>query len=233
MKYIKSALLAIGITVMATAVYAGSGQESQGGPPGQPQEGMGRGGWQGGMGRQMPTFADMDKNKDGKISKSEWTLPPQMFDRIDENHDGFIDQDEWNRFRSRMGGGGRMTDMLMKLLDANNDGKVTREEFAGLLKVFDALDTNHDGVLTKEEMGRFFQVMNEVAAQRTGGVDVDSLFAKYDKNKDGKLTPEELGNDKLFKAMDLNHDGVVTRDEAEQVLKQLAAKSREKKPETN
>jgi Ca2+-binding EF-hand superfamily protein len=230
MKSMKSALMVFCLILIPAAVY---GQE--GPPAGPPQEGPGGGGWQGGgMGRQMPSFADLDKNKDGKISKSEWTLPPQLFDRIDENHDGFIDQDEWNRFRSRAGGGaGRMTDLLMKLLDTNGDGKITREEFAGILKLFDALDENHDGVLTKEEMGKFFQVMNTVAAQATGGVDVDTLFNKYDKNKDGKLTAEELGNDRLFKAMDLNHDGVVTREEAEQVLKQLAAKAKEKKPESN
>src|SRR5262249_27223932 len=55
-------------------------------PPG------GFGGGQRMMQFQMPTFADLDKNKDKKISKDEFPsqFPPQLFDRIDTNHDGSI-----------------------------------------------------------------------------------------------------------------------------------------------
>ena len=47
-------------------------------------------------------------------------------------------------------------------MDANKDGKVTREEFLAALppesrsvgaRVFDARDANKDGVITREEMG--------------------------------------------------------------------------------
>ena len=36
----------------------------------------------------------MDKNKDGKISKDEYTGPAPLFDRLDRNSDGFISSDE-------------------------------------------------------------------------------------------------------------------------------------------
>ena len=56
---------------------------------------------------QMPSFAELDKNKDKKLSRDE--MPPQIsaqaFDRVDTNHDGFIDEEEWNAMRSRFGGG--------------------------------------------------------------------------------------------------------------------------------
>src|ERR1700730_13465197 len=57
---------------------------------------------------QMPSFAELDKNKDGKISRDEFPsqFPAQMFDRIDTHHDGFIDGTEWNAMRTRFGGGG-------------------------------------------------------------------------------------------------------------------------------
>lgn len=71
----------------------------QGNRPGQP----------GGQ-RRFPTFADMDKNDDGKISKEE--TPERMrarFDQMDGNGDGFLDKNEQaqiiKRFRERLQGG--------------------------------------------------------------------------------------------------------------------------------
>jgi Ca2+-binding EF-hand superfamily protein len=183
--------------------------------------------------RPQMNFDDLDKDKDGKISKSEWQGPPQFFDRMDANHDGFIDKQEWEAWRSRAAGGGagpgRITDSVLKYLDTNHDGKVSRDEFAKITQIFDALDKNHDGALTAEELGGFYQAVGQAPTQATGGVDVDSFFAKYDKNKDGKITPDELDNEKLFKVLDLNHDGVITREEADQALRDLAARAKQKK----
>ena len=71
--------------------------------------------------------------------------------------------------------------------------------------------------------------MNEVQTQATGGVDAGNLFTKYDKNKDGKLTADEMTEERTFKALDLNKDGSVTREEADQALKQMAERSKQKK----
>lgn len=201
-------------------------------PQGPPPGGFGPGG--GGMRSQMPQFADLDKNKDKKISHDEWQGPPQFFDRLDTNKDGFIDETEWNAMRQRMGGGGgpRFGESLAKLLDADKDGKISRDEFAKLLTLFDLLDANHDGSLTQEEMNGFFRAVNDAQTQAqnqtTGGVDVNSLFANFDKNKDGKLTADEVANERLFKRLDANKDGVVTREEAEQGIKQIAEEQRAK-----
>ena len=47
---------------------------------------------------QMPNFAELDKNKDKKISRDEMPsqFPPQIFDRWDTNKDGFVDEEEFN-----------------------------------------------------------------------------------------------------------------------------------------
>jgi len=186
----------------------------------------------GGMRFQMPSFSDMDKNKDKKLARDEFPsqIPSQVFDRLDENKDGFVDEEEWGRGRSRMGGGGqRFGEALTKFMDSNADAKVSREEFAKITQIFDALDKDKSGDLSQEELGRFFQAVGEVQAQATGGVEVNNLFEKYDKNRDGKITAEELGNERTFSALDLSKDGSVTREEAEQALKQLASRSRQQK----
>ena len=192
---------------------------------------------------QMPSFADLDKNKDKKISKDEFPgqFPPQMFDRVDANHDGFIDEEEWKAMTAQFSGGGRgggdrmmaggprAGESLTKLMDANADGKVSREEFAKILSLFDLLDKDHNGELSQDELNGFFRAVNEAQAQATGGVEVNNLFEKYDKNKDGKITAEEIGNERIFKSLDLNKDGEVTRAEADTALKQLKKASEAKK----
>ena len=41
---------------------------------------------------------------------------------------------------------------LLKLLDANHDGKITKDEIARITEVFDKLDANHDGALDPFEL---------------------------------------------------------------------------------
>ena len=47
-------------------------------------------------------------------------------------------------------------------------------------------------------------------------------FKKFDKNGDGKLTPDEVPSPALFEKLDLNKDGSVTEDEARQALRGAA-----------
>lgn len=183
---------------------------------------------------QMPNFADLDKNKDKKISRDEMPsqMPPQIFDRWDTNKDGFVDEEEFNAIRTRFGGAGggpRFGETLSKFLDANHDGHISRDEFAKLISLFDALDQDHNSELSQEELNGFFRAVNEVQTQATGGVDAGNLFTKFDKNKDGKITADEMTEERTFKALDLNKDGSVTREEAEQALKQMAERSKQKK----
>lgn len=226
---------------LAVIVGGASAASAQDHPPPPPEF---SGGGQRMMQFQMPTFADLDKNKDKKISKDEMPaqFPPQMFDRVDTNHDGSVDEEEWKTLTANFGGGGRggggermmvagprAGESLSKLLDGNTDSKVSREEFAKIVSLFDALDKDHNGELTTEELNGFFRTVNEVQAEATGGVEVNNLFEKYDKNKDGKITAEEFGNERLFKSMDLNKDGEVNRPEADTALKQMKKASDAKK----
>ena len=99
--------------------------------------------------------------------------PNAAFDRIDANRDGSISRDEFARAREvriekrvvvkgdgqpgamhgmRHGGGGMAVGAMIKLADANRDGRVTlAEATTGALRHFDMMDANRDGQLTPQE----------------------------------------------------------------------------------
>src|SRR5438477_5375933 len=51
---------------------------------------------------------------------------------------------------------------------------------------------------------------------------LDERFRQFDKNGDGKLTPDELPAE-WMQRLDLNHDGVVTREEAREAFEKSPA----------
>jgi Ca2+-binding EF-hand superfamily protein len=87
----------------------------------------------------------MDKNGDGKVSRSEYLGPIEMFDRLDTNADGQIDKDEAAKAATAMYQ--RLTGM-----DKNGDGKLSLDEFQGPPARFKQLDANGDGFVTFEEI---------------------------------------------------------------------------------
>lgn len=127
----------------------------------------------------------MDTNKDGKISKDEARGPlAENFDKIDTNKDGFIDREELRivverRMKERAAADKpRRSDTPPKLreppmsavptpefdaLDANADGRLTREEVKGtpLAEHFDEIDTNKDGKIDPKEFATYKKKLAE------------------------------------------------------------------------
>jgi Ca2+-binding EF-hand superfamily protein len=107
-------------------------------------------------------FARMDTNADGTISADEFAAAQkEIFVKMDTNGDGKLSIDEMKvatEKHERMMGksGGHETVSVtekMKVMDLNDDGYVSEDEFVAASKViFDKMDTNHDGTLTKEEL---------------------------------------------------------------------------------
>jgi Ca2+-binding EF-hand superfamily protein len=103
-------------------------------------------------------FAQLDTNKDGKISKDEMNA---FFDRVDTNKDGVLSQDELAAARTQFA-------QHRPRIDANGDGSVSRDEAKAsprLSQNFDAIDTNKDGSLSREEMQSWHRAQRSAAAQ--------------------------------------------------------------------
>jgi Ca2+-binding EF-hand superfamily protein len=106
-------------------------------------------------------LAQMDTNKDGKISKAEAKGQiAENFDRLDTNKDGFLDRVELRQMAMRFlenqgrgGPGGRPSGPDFDALDRDADGRLTREELKGTpyYDKFDEIDTNKDGQIDRKE----------------------------------------------------------------------------------
>jgi Ca2+-binding EF-hand superfamily protein len=108
---------------------------------------------------------------------------------------------------------------LLRLMDKDHNGKVSRAEFDSFMnKQFDSLDVNHDGELDQGELDRLH--WNYLSTQ---------LLPLMDKNKNGKVSRPEFMSfmNQEFDRLDTNHDGLLDVDElAEMHLKYAHATAR-------
>ena len=134
------------------------------------------------------------------------------------------------------------SDPLFAILDADGDGVISAKELKNAIKVLKELDTNKDGMITWEEVlaaGKGNPIASAAgvgvvdqpagaasAAAGVMGVEQSPMFKRfmsYDKNGDGKLTPDELPREAvvLLKDADLNHDGAIDARELAIAIRQM------------
>jgi len=109
-------------------------------------------------------FDAMDADKDGVLAPGEMAAmrPPRP---ADAPAAGGPEGGPPPRGGHQGGPGG----MMMRMMDANGDGKITRDEFvAGQLRRFDQMDENHDGMATREERANFFEDLRARMMMRGG-----------------------------------------------------------------
>jgi hypothetical protein len=94
---------------------------------------------------------------------------------------------------------------LAEHMDADHDGVVTPEEFAGPRALFDRLDRDGDGRLTADD----FDWSDESPYWKQAGV-ATRLLRRADADNDGKLTAEEW--QALFKEASKGKDGLSADD---------------------
>jgi Ca2+-binding EF-hand superfamily protein len=111
---------------------------------------------------------------------------------------------------------------ILRALDTDHDGTLSREEIVAAPKSLLTLDKNGDGVLTPEEVQP--QQRDRPAEGASGPTpnDLAQQLMAFDKNRDGVLTPDELPAryQNLFVRADTDHDGKLTPAE----LRAVAAK---------
>lgn len=101
---------------------------------------------------------------------------------------------------------------MFEKFDTNKDGKLSKDEVrAGVDKAFAEADTDKDGSISREEMRAHHKAMHAQMQERWRAYDKDGDgalsraevdaagmkmlsrdFDKFDKNKDRKLTPDEI-----------------------------------------
>ena len=169
----------------------------------------------------------LDLDKDGKLSRAEFKGSRIVFASVDADHDGYISKAEATR--AYLAFVGRMAieekAQAFKAMDKNKDGKLSDTEFSGPKSLFSAIDANHDGFVTRAEAAKAFEDHVHVAMVVAG-------LKAMDKNKDGKLTPEEFtGSIAEFLKLDVDKDGVITKGDVTKVITTaIAAKAKTPAP---
>jgi len=184
-------------------------------PPAPPEDGQrgpgverghDRGGPGGPRGPRPPKFEELDLDGDGKLSPTEAAeIPPvehEGFAKFDKDGDGYLTREELPR-PPRRGPGGPGGD------GPGPDGDGPHGDGPGGPRGprgprVEHFDTDGDGKLSPEEAAELRPVE-------------DQGFAKFDKNKDGYLTQDEMPRPPRFEDHDKDGDGKLSPAEAAEI----------------
>ena len=166
----------------------------------------------GGSGKKFMQLFDADK--DGKVTQDELAKSSaERFMKMDLDGNNTFNFEEFTQYvKSRKK---ERRQIKFKKMDSNSDGKIGQKEYlenkkARVTRKFDRLDINGDGTISRDE---FLDAKIDRAARR---------FKRMDKDRDGSISPSEFvarkyrrkSGERIFKKLDGNGDGTVTRDES-------------------
>ena len=124
---------------------------------------------------------------------------------------------------------GSHSDMMVKMMDANQDGKITSDEHqAGAKKMFERMDVNKDGQVSESEMSEHHrEMMNKHHGKGMKEMSSAQKIRTVDTNEDGLLTAQEhaVASKHMFGKMDRDQDGVLTAAEIDAGHKKMMSSS--------
>jgi Ca2+-binding EF-hand superfamily protein len=129
-------------------------------------------------GHDGPCLQELDKNKDGAVSKKEFqAFHADRFKEMDANKDGKLSEEEMDagmgmKHRPMKDLGQDPFDRRFDEVDINHDGGLSKDEaeigMPMLFKRYDEIDANKDGKMTKEEVIESMKKMHESAPAPRG-----------------------------------------------------------------
>lgn len=182
--------------------------------------------------RRLMWISRFDGNRDGVLTREEWTGSPLAFISLDADGNGVIDSSdrteaEGSRWRGeptlpRLTSRLPEPDYLVQRLDRNRDEMLSRREVGSdaLAAVFEFADRDGDGLLTMAELRAVVRQVAQMVAERNRGSAQPRAytvpFSAWDTNDNGRLEQSEwLQRRNLFPRIDQNRDAAVTPDEIE------------------
>ena len=111
---------------------------------------------------------------------------------------------------------------LLEKMDANDDGKLAKDEVAGpLAKDFKRIDTNEDGFISEDELPK--GKPDQERRRSKNGITLTSVFKDMDNNEDKKIAKTEAKGviAKRFDEFDLDSDSYISKVEMGKALKKV------------
>jgi Ca2+-binding EF-hand superfamily protein len=190
-------------------------------------------------------FAVIDANSDGVINANELRRAVAALKTLDADRDGNISLAEvsspgtepGNAFLP--GNANQPVDQTMAQFDKNKDGKLTADEVPGeMAMMLRQADQNGDGAIARAELAAAMERMQGMfngagGPGNRGGGNMDQfsqqmteLLRSYDRNRDGRLTPDELPPQMqgALQGADQNGDGAIDPRELEIFRRQFGAR---------